>query len=339
MNEKDYKTVYSTEEVKNTAPAVMSDRGPRNTTRWKSKDGKYTAGQTVEQEDEYKDEHRSLIKGFNTLIGGNDDTGLLDKAISDKLFRATIGDVFVQLLKKDLQPDEEVFFINSNKYNDIQLGIDYQIGIRTKDRKGFRKINDIDLKTITASLGNNSVFKNPEISLNLYQTRVDKQGIIKGWGTGSFLNENHQNSHYAFIVPQCSESSQSIILRLKQDPNYRPTIYHAKTYSVKRDRLQQYVGERILANENLKTLFEAYKTNQGDDFFDDKEKNPLYAYTKKLGEDNYVVALPVPGEDFNCKIFFQNAYNFNRQQKNIVLRLPFTPLERGTIRSSCFFSF
>lgn len=320
-------------EIKNTDPAVMEDKGPRGTTRWKSENGRYTAAKTVEQEDEYKD-HRAL-KDISRFVG-SEDTHILDKTVSDKLFRNTVGIAIVNMFKRHTTENEEVFFINSNRWNDIQLGIDYQVGIRTKDRTAFKNVMDIDLKTATGCLGSRKRYQNSEIKLDLYQTRVDDNGIIKNWGEGNFLNEHHQNTHFAFMIPQSNESAESIIANLKQDPNYLPVIPHAKAILVKRDQIQKYVQERILNNDSLNTLIDAYKSFKGDEFFDNPDTNPLFAQTKVFGDNNYVVTMPVPGEDFNCKVYFTNIMNTGRQQMSIRIKLPTTPFERGTIK--CYFS-
>lgn len=328
MSEKPY-------EIKNTDPAVREDKGPRGTTRWKSENGQYTAGKTFEQEEEYTDKERRL-RHTSRFMDEESDTTLIDKTVSDKLFKNTIGLVTINALKKSAEPDEEVFLINSNKWNDYQLGIDYQIGLRTKDRTAFSRIQNVDSKMVVSSLGNDKKYKYSEIKLDLYQTRVNDSGIIAGWGPGSFLNENHQNTHFSFLIPQCDESVESIVTKLKQDPDYMPVITHAKGILVKKDKLQQYVQERILNNENLNALFEAYKSFKGDEFFTDPEQNPLYNQTKKLDDQNYVVKIPIPGEDFGCKIYFTSIVNNGRDQMSIRIKLPTTPFERKTI--PCYYN-
>ena len=321
MEKRDY-------ELKNTAPVEMTDKGPRGTTRYKSKDGRYTAGVTVEVEDQYTDSERRKIRNrFDT------DTGNFDKLISDKLFANVWRMLVFPMFNKNLLPGEEVFFIKSNDYNDLELGIDYQFGVRGRDENGnrtFRKVVDLDLKTVTSVMGNKESYKNNSVFISLYYTKKDDKS--NEWVPGPFNNEEHQNTHFGFLIPDCNESAESVTEKIRQNPDYVPVIPHAKLIIARSEKLQQYVGNRITNNEDVQNLINTFKSNDAeaiDKFFTDKE-NPLHEYIHPTRAPGcYDLKIPVPGENFLATIIFKTRKKDGG--RNITLKLPNEPFKDGRI--------
>lgn len=292
-------------EVKNTQPIVMQDKGPMGSTRWKSKDGRYTAGRTLEKEDENPSYNPNKNKSSNY----KSDNKLFDDRISDRLFRYVCAQLlYIPDLKQELQPGEEIFLINSNAYHDEVHGIDYQIGIRNKDRSQFRKVITVDLKTVKGALGSgykqDKFYDQPSVFLDLYK----KDGINDMWKPGGFLNENHRNSHYCFIVPKSEMTNEVITQKLNQEPAFLPDIDSVRMISCKRDTLQRYVNSRILQNEKVMQLCEDFKNGKA--------------------PEHSVVSIPVAGEDFSVELHFVDEGNGKQQ---IRLNFPCTPFFRKTI--------
>ena len=315
-------------EIKNTAPVEMTDKGPRGTTRYKSKDGRYTAGVTVEVEDQYTDPEKQVKNTFDT------DTGYFDKLISDKLFANVWRLLVFPTFNKQLLPGEEVFFIKSNDYNDLELGIDYQFGIRGRDENGeriFRKVTYLDLKTVTSVMGSHSAYEKNSVFISLYYTKKDDKA--NEWVPGPFNNKKHQNTHFGFLVPDCNESAQTVTEKLRRNPDYIPFIPHAKLILARSEKLQQYVGDRITNNKDVQNLINKFKSNDAeaiDKFFTDKA-NPLHEYIHPVSgkPGNYDLKIPVPGENFSATIIFKTRKTDGG--RNITLKLPNEPFKDGRI--------
>ena len=308
-------------QIKNTAPAVMEDIGPRGSTRKKSKDGRYTAS---EIENEYpKDDPRHHEQRYNNGEKGKE---ILNDHVYEPLFIRSITGNLLKDLQELAQPGQEAFLIKSNSDNDSYLGIDYQLGIRTKG-EGFVSFDplkkyDVDLKVIN-SFGDEERYKKPKISLTLY--KFDHEN--RTWKEGSFLNRHHINDTYTFIIPKCDENKNSIIQNLRRDPSYMPNITEAKVITTPKKSFKPYVEDRMLKNQNMKDLIDWFKINDIQKIRNPKT-NVLYEHmTEDPRSATFKINFPVPGETFEALLELRTD---NDGHKEIRLHIPTSMFHSGS---------
>lgn len=312
-------------EIKNRQPAVMTDAGPRGSTRKKSKDGRYTAD--IEVEEEYQDPKRQLSEGARkaTEVSRKKGEKLIEEAITLPLFANNFYQKFLfPVLQHKAQPGEEPYIIKSNDYNDIRLGIDIQIGLRAHG-EGFnvfnsKQIREVDLKTIN-SFGDEGAYEEPKIPFNLYKYDYNPKTKSLEWSNGAYMNKNHINDTYCFIVPHCAERRKDIVAKLQQDPNYNPVIDKAKYMWVSKSKLKEYTHNRILNNENVQLLMDAFKNNEIQQVIKNPNRNPFFNDTRAEEDSplSFHIQIPIPGEDFTAELQLQTS---NDGTKQIRLHIP-----------------
>lgn len=300
--------------IKNTAPATMTDKGPRGTTRKKSKDGRYTAeggtdDYSYEVEERYKDPKKQVAKHTKR----NKDETFLNKNFYEPLFQGvmqgTMLKYFVHMAGDD--PNKEAFLIKSNRYNDEKLGIDFQMGVRLRTPDGGvafdeKTLTYIDLKVVYTR---DYEFDEPNLTFNLYQKHVpDEKHEDPQWEDSQFLKK-HINNNTCFIIPKMHESKRSLVARMRTDPNYQPQLEEAKMFWMKTSELKEYIQSRFLNNDMIQKVMDAYKQDKLDSFFLNEKENPLYNYTRRspYHDLSYEIELPVPGEDFKAKLLLVTA--------------------------------
>lgn len=294
-----------TREIKNTAPAVMTDAGPRGTTRKKSKDGRYTAS---EQEVEYTD-GRQVQHHERTRSNANNEK-IMNDNVYEPLFVRTMEQTLVRDLLKIKNPDQEPYLIKSNSWNDEKLGIDFQLGLRSHDENGVaifddNNMYDIDLKVMD-TFGKENDYKAPRVSLNLWKCYPGKS-----WEEGSYLNRKHANNFFYYVMPKSDLRKKEIANNIKRQEGYNPLqdISEAKTILVSKFNLKSYVSSRLLSNSNIQDVITMFKMSDIQNLRK-PEHNPLFNYMKEEKETtSFTFDIPVPGETFKARLALRTDMN------------------------------
>lgn len=305
--------------MKNTAPAVMTDAGPRGTTRKKSVDGRYTAS---EVEDEYTDKRQVKIHEHNQNNGKEE--AIMNASVYEPLFVKTMERTFVKDLMAIKNPKQEPYLIKSNTYNDVKLGIDFQLGLRTHDENGKASFDEhnmyeIDLK-VSDAFGRDEDYKESKVSLNLW-----KRYSGSAWEEGSLLNRNHANNFFHYIVPHSKLTKRELVNKIRREPSYDPLsdIDEVKTVLVSRDNLKGFANSRLLNNDNIKGVIEMFKNNEIRSIRN-PNLNPLYNYMEEdKNSTSFKFEVPVPGESYKATLSLKTIVDENNEiYREIKILLP-----------------
>lgn len=283
-------------ELKNTAPAVMTDTGPHNSTRYKSKDGRYTANPNYDQGQEpaQNPNQRSNAHKHSDF---NKNTSWFDARISEPCFDTLVKKTgLFSMFSNDLKKGQISVFTKSTGYEDRVLGIDYFLG-NASDQNQFLidepDIDRIDLKTITKGLGGKrDFFDHPRVSVTILKSHED---IYKP--EPEDLMSKHQNNVFAFQVLYSSKAKEYI-----QNPN---DIEEAKLYYVKKAALSEYMNKNALMNKsNIRNVFVDQK-NKGYNLEDMVREEALakeFGFEKTFDRKNNIITFSLKDKDTGCEL-------------------------------------
>lgn len=187
--------------VTNYKPAVMEDKGPNNTTRQKSEDGRYTANGAFLGSDQEKEQE---LEGLNEIypqlsenamkrsqIGFNQNALSFDDRVSTPLLESILPQTtFAKLVASPK-------LTKTTSYEDHNLKIDLFLG-EAAPQFAFQisdpDVKKIDLKTIKGGLGDKSFYDYPLIDFTVIKIHSRKPHVINDQVTKGF------NDNYLFQV-------------------------------------------------------------------------------------------------------------------------------------------
>lgn len=292
----------------------MTDKGPGGSTREKSKDGRYTTGQQVEDTDpEHVKQVENILRKQATRNSERQNrNSALDKNIYEPVFLNAMYKSFLPFLEKQAQhiPGAKPVIIRGNNYSDLILGIDWIMFV--EDTQGDQTYTlTLDAKVVEKGLGNPIFYENPNITLNLYKT---ENGQI-AFKEHSFLNKNHLNDAFCYIVPFSPFKIEEL------DPEkttFMDTkILKAKMFFCRKKPLRRYVQERILDNDNIKQLIHDYEQYKIEDIVG--EKNPYFQDTRQEGKNTFRIQIPVAGENFKAELYLKEDQKDGHREVRVFL--------------------
>lgn len=285
MNEKPY-------EVKNTQPAVMTDKGPYDTPRNKSKDGRYTAdkqrGYNLEQQAPETDPEHQLKQHDVT-----DTEEEINARVYEPLFVQVVEKVFMPMMKmvNSKDPNRVPFLMKTNEWYDKKLGIDFVFGTKNSEGKANLGYVQTDLKVVDTFGKNNEAYANPSVPINLYKF-YPKNNI---WEDNSALNKKHINNFYTFLFPKSSRTKEQI----KEYINFDPNIEEVKMIHVPKETLDTFVNDKILGNKEIAALIDAFKKGDMKTIV-----NHPRVTRPATGEPGiFIIPVPAMNEKFDISLF------------------------------------
>lgn len=298
----------SEHEIKNTAPAVMTDKGPYDTPRAKSADGRYTAGGKGYNLEKQADDAPGTDKKWLATNRPNAFEAALDENIYTPLFTRLIEKFFMpmHIMVNKNNPNHVPFIMRTNQYYDKKLGIDFVFG--SKNAEGFvnQPLIKTDLKVID-TFGKPDEYKSPSVTLNLFKRNGDNEN----WENGSFLNKHHLNNFYTYICPQSSVSKKDMLKTFKNESFIiNPHISEAKMIHIQKKTLDTYFQDKIMSSQGYQEALEVLQ---------DKD-----------AENKASIDFPVPGETFRVTMFLIVDKNGNR---SIRMSLPYEAFEKKRIKA------
>lgn len=288
----------------------MTNRGPYDTLRDKSADGKYTAGSKgynfETQDDEAPGTNEEWMKKHKDHYKNRplESEGALEDRIYSPLFQKVAEKIFLGfhiLRNRNGDSNHVPFLMKANAYYDRRLGIDFIFGAKDDSGRVKEPVITTDLKVVDTFGENNANSENPDISLNLWKITPDGRVL-----PGSFMNKNHMNKFFTYLCPISTRSKYEIMTNgLGYDD---AGITGVNMIHVASDDLHTFVQDRIMSNDRFNQVVELFKSDP-----------------KRYARKDQAVEIPVLGSKFKAK---------DEDVWHIRTSLPFSTFERrGGIHS------
>ena len=256
----------------------------------------------------------------------------LNDTFFEPYFRDVIMPIIVERHMKGmfpLNPNERYAVVPGNKFHNLAKGIDcfFNIYDETNELKkslatntrnprlilgDFRNLS-IDVKTREYAINRPEFFEHPKISLNLFKTNYGDKSENPKFVVDDFLNKEHENNAFAFVIPKTNKSKGEIEEDIYYSNQYKfnPNDYiqDFKYMLVKSKEFKKYISNRILNTPQAQNIINLMKYPAT--FPQKAQEQGINVYHLSKNDPNtLIVDAPVLGkEGFNAQFVLMKNLN------------------------------